>query len=127
MADQPLVRVDGARELRRSMRRAGEDLGDLRAANREVAAIASTATVVAAPRRTGRLAASVRPGATQTQAIVRAGGAAVPYAQAIHWGWPRRGIAAQPFAAVAAAATEPTWTAVYLTAVERILQRIEGS
>lgn len=50
-----------------------------------------------APRLTGRLASSIRATASPTRADIRAGGAGVPYAMAIHWGWPKRNIRKQPF------------------------------
>lgn len=123
---EPVVRVEGLRQLRVALRRADGDLSDFRQANAEAAAIATDASRARAPRgATGRLAASVRPGATQTQAIVRAGGAAVPYAQPIHWGWPSRHIRPHPFAVEGAHATEPTWLGRYEAAILRILDRIE--
>jgi hypothetical protein len=45
----------------------------------------------------------------------------------IHWGWPRRGIAAQPWLSEAATSTEDRWQGVYLAEVEKILQQIEGA
>lgn len=119
------MRVEGARELRASMKRAGEDLGELKNAHREVASQVARATQP--PRLTGRLAGNVRPGASATAAMVRAGGARVPYAGPIHWGWPARGIAAQPFIVDAAQRTETEWTATYQADVDRLLQRVEGA
>ena len=48
--------------------------------------------------RASRLAKGVR---------VSVGRATVPYAGAIHWGWPARNISAQPFLTDAAKQTEP--------------------
>lgn len=121
----PVVRVEGVRQLRTALRRADGDLSDFRQANAEAAAIASSASGTRVPRRTGRLAASIRPGATQTQAIVRAGGSSVPYAQVIHWGWPARHIRPQPFITDGAQASEPAWFPAYVKALDRILARIE--
>jgi len=50
-----------------------------------------------APKLSGRLAGSVRPGGSQRGAVVRAGRGAVPYAGVIHFGWPRHNIRPQPF------------------------------
>lgn len=124
MAAAPIVRVEGARQLRRALSRAGDDLADLRDANAQAAAVASRAGAARAPRRSGTLAASVRPGATKTQAVIRAGGARVPYAGPIHWGWPARHIAPQPFLSEGAQATEPTWLGIYMAAIERIVARV---
>lgn len=121
-----VVEVEGARELRRTMKAAGEDLGDLKDANAEVAAYVAAAARGAAPSVSGRLAGSVRGNRAAASAVVKAGGAAVPYAGPIHWGWPSRNIAAHPFVADTAAETEPHWTETYREAVQRILDRIKG-
>jgi len=120
------IRVEGAARLRRTMRQAGEDLGDLKAAHTAAGAIAGGRARETAPHRTGRLARNVRWSGSKTSATIRAGGVSVPYAGPIHWGWPRRHIGAQPFITQAAQATEPQWAAVYQQAVETILGRVKG-
>lgn len=120
------VVVEGARELRASMKRAGSDLNDLKDAHAEVAAYVASASRSAAPIRSGRLAASIRGNRAQASAVVKAGGAAVPYAGVIHWGWAGHGISAQPFMTDTASATEPHWTETYLAAIERIVAKIHG-
>ena len=123
MAEQ--IRVEGARRLRATMKRAGIDLQELKDAHREAADVVVGAT--RAPSRTGRLAGTVRPGATKTMAIVRAGYASVPYAGPIHWGWPKRNIRAQPFLSDAAQSSEPTWVQAYEREVNEIIDKIEGA
>lgn len=44
------------------------------------------------PARSGALRASLRAGRGKTKAVVRAGGARVPYAGVIHYGYPMRNI-----------------------------------
>lgn len=122
------VRVEGGRELRRSLRRAAGNLNDLKAAHGAAGAIVAAAAKPRAPRGpSGDLGASVRSSGTTTAAIVRAGYASVPYAGPIHWGWPARHIAPQPWLSTTAQATEPTWLAIYETAVERVLDTITGA
>jgi hypothetical protein len=60
------------------------------------------------------------------RARVVAGRASVPYAPPIHWGWPARNIAAQPFVSQAAQATESQWLPVYLHDVQQALDRVKG-
>lgn len=120
------VTVEGARELRSTMKAAGEDLGDLKDAHAEVAAYVATSARAAAPITSGRLAATVRGNRAAASAVVKAGSAAAPYAGPIHWGWPARSIAAQPFLTATAAETEPHWTETYLAAIRRIVDRIHG-
>ena len=117
----------GARELRRTLRKAGDDLAELKAAHAEAAGIVAGAARPGAPRVSGALAGTVRPGATKTAAIVRAGKASVPYANPIHWGWGRRHIAANPWMSRAATSTENTWTAAYAEAVDKIIGTIQGA
>lgn len=124
MPADPIVRLDGARQLRRALSRAGDDLADLRAANAQAAGIAASGARVRVPERSGRLAASVRPGATKTQAVIRAGSARIPYAGPIHWGWAARHIAPHPFLSEGAQATEPAWLGVYTAALERLVARV---
>lgn len=120
------IQVQGARELRKTMKAAGEDLGDLKDAHARAGAIAGTRARSDAPRVTGTLGASVRWSGAAGSATIRAGSASVPYAGPIHFGWRARGIAPQPFITEAAQATEPEWTAEYQEAVEKILARIRG-
>jgi hypothetical protein len=127
VAREPVIKVEGAKELRASLKRAGADMKDFTAAHREAAAVVAAAAGPDTPRVTGMLASSIRPGATQTQAIVRAGGARVPYAGPIHWGWPRRNITPALFLTQPAAQTEPTWTEIYLQRLEDIIDKVHGA
>lgn len=121
------VQVNGARELRRTLLAAGRDLSELSDANRRAASIVADTARTTAPRRSGRLAGSVRPGATRRAGIIRAGNGNVPYANPIHWGWPRRNIAPHPFLSAAAESTEPAWLAVYADAIDDVLATIKGA
>ncbi len=120
------VQIEGMKRLRRELKRAGVDLADLREVNMSAARTVSSAAKPMAPHQSGTLAGSVRPGASRTAGVVRAGGARVPYAGPIHWGWPRRNIRAQPFLADAAKATEPAWVETYFRELDRVLSNIAG-
>ena len=89
------VRVEGLREVQRKLNRAGADAEDMRDLMHSLGQIVVDAAAV--PHRTGRLAGNVRAGRGKTKAVVRAGGARVPYAGVIHYGWPARGISPQPY------------------------------
>lgn len=121
------VRVDGLGKLRRELRRMGDDLADLKAANAAAAATVAAAAASRAPRRSGRLAASVRGNRAAGRATVAAGGAAVPYAGPIHYGWPARGIPGRPFVTDAAQATEPTWLPAYEAAIAGVVDTVGGT
>ena len=108
-ADYSGVKIDGARRLRSTLRRAGVDMKEMRATN---------------------LAATVRAGATKAAAVARAGNnrkSGVIYANPIHWGWHRRNIAPNPFLSLAAQDSEPRWFAVYADGVDKIIATIEGA
>lgn len=124
---QPLVRVEGARELRRTLTRAGGDLEDLKDANARASQMVAQWAAVTAPRRTGALGGSVRPNRAAGRASIAAGNAGVPYAGPIHWGWPARRIGAQPWIAEAAAATQPSWLPVYEDDIQNVLDKVKGA
>lgn len=87
-----LIQIEGARELRKSLRKIGDDLTDMKALNDKVAKLIVSRAKPATPvGETGRLQGTVRGSGTKTKATVRAGSKRVPYAWAIHWGrrvWP---------------------------------------
>lgn len=116
------VRVHGARELRAALKRAGLALEDLKEANQRVAVAVATAAASRAPRRSGLLAYRTKGNRAAGKATVSVPG--VPYAAPIHWGWPARGIEAQPFIAAAAQDTEPAWIGVYQSEIDKILDRV---
>lgn len=121
------VQVQGARELRRTLKRAGVSLEDMKDANAAAGNIVAGAGRVTAPRRSGSMAGTVRASRAAASATVRAGGAAVPYANVIHWGWSAHHIKAQPWLSEAATSTEAQWTAAYEAGVEKVLATIKGA
>jgi hypothetical protein len=121
------VTVEGLARLASTMRRAGLDLADLKSANASASSIVASWASLKAPRRTGRLGTSVRPTKRANGARVLGGGAAVPYAGVIHWGWPARHIGAQPFISEAAQSTEPVWQAAYERDIARVVATIQGA
>ncbi len=125
------LKLEGGRNLRRTLREAGSDLTDLKAANAQAASIVAGRAQSWAPVVSGRLAATVRSSGTKTAGIVRAGNnrksaSGVPYAAPIHWGWKARNIRANPFMSYSAQSTEPTWLALYESLVNTALSKIKG-
>ena len=119
--------VEGGKQLRKSLKDVEDGLADLKDAHGDVAQIVADAARPGAPRQTGRLAGSIRPSGTKTMAIVRAGGAKVPYAGVQEWGWGRRNIPAQPYIVPAAHDTESTWVARYKQTVDDLLGKVKGA
>lgn len=126
MAKRPLVEIDGARELRRTLRAAGDDMEDLKAANLAAANIAASAARGRAPRLTGALAGDIRASGTKTAGIVRAGRKRIPYAGPTHWGWPARGMKARPYITEGAQQTEPVWVPLYQREIDKALNKVKG-
>lgn len=87
------VRVDGLRELRRFVRQLPDDVGKdgLKKIHDRVGEPVEDTAKQLVPRRTGRLAGSIRraKGST-TRATVRAGRKSIPYAGVVEFGWPNR-------------------------------------
>lgn len=123
----PLVRVDGLGKLQRALRQLDADTTDLKDANAAAASLVAAAASARAPRRTGRLAASIRGNRATSRATVRGGGARVPYAGPVHWGWPSRRIEAQPFITDAAQATESMWLPLYERDLSRAVDKVGGT
>ncbi|CAB0923859.1 hypothetical protein FRC0431_01842 [Corynebacterium diphtheriae] len=128
------VRVEGARKLRSTLKKAGIDVReDMKQAHKDAASIVSRRAAQIAPvgpgsrrHKPGQLKASVRPAGTQTAAIVRAGKKRVPYAGPIQWGWHKRKIKPTFFLTRAASDTEPAWLKGYEKKFNQILDSIEG-
>lgn len=132
-----MVQVQGARELRKTLKAAGESLDDLKASHKQAAEIAARASAALAPRITGRLSTSIRAAGTNSAGIVRAGKKSVPYANAVHWGrhyWPnarhtrraRSTVKAQPFISQGARNSEGQWLPVYKRALDDSIQLVKG-
>lgn len=123
------VKIEGAAQLRRTLKAAGVDMKDWSAVNRKVANVVAAVARTTAPKGPevrGHIAVTVRPGATQRAAIVRVGNKSKPYGPAIHWGWVRRNIKPNAWVSRAAQSTEPQWTNMYFTGLEAIVNKIEG-
>lgn len=131
------VNVYGDQRLIRTLRKANLDVKQLTAINRGAASTVAAAARVRAPLgvksrkskkryRPGKLRASIRPGATTRAGVIRAGGPRVKYAQAIHWGWPKRNIQPSYFISDAAIETEPVWIKDYVKHMNQVVKSVRG-
>lgn len=120
------VRVEGAKELRRALKKAELDVerAALKEAHREAAEIVAKRATQVVPEVSGTLKGSIRASGTQTKGIVRAGRKSVPYAGVIHFGWPRRNISPQPYLYEAADDRVNEVLETYLERVDQILDNI---
>ncbi|MFS0069633.1 hypothetical protein ACL1G7_13195 [Corynebacterium striatum] len=127
-----IVRIKGARELRAALRKAGDDLQDLKEVNLGVAKVVAGAAKQLVPysTRTAKkkhLRETIKPFGSKTRARIAFGGKAYPYTGPVHWGWPARGQAAQPFASDAATVTESIWIKKYEDRLAEIVDKIGAS
>lgn len=132
MAKNPLIEIEGGRELRSSMRRAGIDMQNMRDAHAVVARVAEGGIRAKAPKVTGGMASTIRSSGTVTNAVVRAGFKSRPYAGPNNWGWPaaaggiRGSFGGEHWMYAGARATENQWVAVYADEVQKISNQIKG-
>lgn len=93
------LEIEGLREVQRALKGLAEDSReDMKETHRKAGEIVAAAAKPLAPVLTGRLSATIQSSPTKYQGRVRIGrGASVPYAGPIHFGWPARRIAPQPF------------------------------
>lgn len=80
------VAIEGLRQTVRSLERFGVEVSDLKAAFKRIGSLVQRDAQARAPKKTGRLAASIRPSNTKNKSILRAGSARVVYAGVQHYG-----------------------------------------
>lgn len=124
MVGKGSVQIVGARRLRATMKRAGVDLGQMSAAHQQVGSIVIAASSPLAPRKSGRLATSLKATRTRASAVVKSN---VIYAGVQEYGWPARNIAASAFVRGGAKNSEPVWLSTYLDAINKALKQVKGA
>jgi hypothetical protein len=89
MAQSGIIQVDGLNEAIRNVKTFGDKGTEaaVKQANYDAAMVLVKAALPLVPRRTGKLAGTVKPVRSLKYAAVRAGSPNVPYAGPIHWGW----------------------------------------
>jgi hypothetical protein len=124
------VAVEGVAQLRRTLKAAGEDVTQFNALNKRVGNVVVTRAkllVPTGPEIGGHIRNTIRAGASRTAAVVKVGNAKFPYGPPLHWGWPSRGIPAQPFVTDAAQQTESQWLEIYWDGLNKIIESIKGA
>ena len=116
--------IVGATEVASTLRKAGASLKDLTKANQDAANIVAALSRARAPRLTGALANATQAYASKEGAGIRN---ELPYFGPIHYGWPSRNIAAQPYVDEAVAESESQWLAVYQHAAESACEMVKGA
>ncbi len=87
MAVEPGVKVEGLKLLTRNLRKVSTDyVKELKEIHKKVAEPVAVVAARNVRSRSGRLAASIKAGATQKGGHIQAGKMSVPYAAVNHWG-----------------------------------------
>ena len=119
------IKVEGARQLSRALRKAGVSIQDMKAANEKVGDVVARAATPLAPKRTGRLAATIKPGKLRSGATVKAGGGGVKYAPYVEFGTHKMG--ARPYLTRGIADSQSRWFAVYSEEVQKLMDQVATS
>jgi phage gpG-like protein len=97
MTDRVGFQVEGLSKVVRDLKAMGVEVNDLKDAFSKIAAEGADIAERHTPKRSGRLAASIRGNRAQSKAVVTAGRSAVPYAGVANYGWPSHNIPAAEF------------------------------
>jgi hypothetical protein len=135
-----VIRVTGARQLRKQLKAFEGDLTDLRKVHQEAADKVLARAIRDAPVRTGKLRSSLVAKGNNASAVVRAAGGkrgGAVYSAPVHWGWPTRPnrgkgwrggvIHPNPFLYEAVVKFQEQIAADYLAAVEKLMGKIKGA
>ena len=96
-ADGARVEITGLRSTIRDLQRMGVEAEELKDLMGSIGDLIADAARPLARRATGTMAGSIRPGRVKTRAVIRAGGARIPYAGVQHYGWAARNITPNPY------------------------------
>lgn len=119
------IKIEGIGKLMRSLKQLDADLvEEVKETHRDAANRVAATARPKVPVRTGRLAADIRVGVTIKSGTVKIGRKAVPYAGPIHFGWPARHIAPQPFMYEALDARRNELERLYSTRIAEIVAKV---
>lgn len=123
-----LVRVAGAQELARALRRAGADMSSMKPVYKQAADLTKTRVDRHVPHgKTGALARSVRATGQKRKGVVRAGGRGVKYAGVINYGWPQHHIKPSYFMQQGLHEAHPQVLDIITDGLQDIINKIEGA
>ena len=118
------VRVTGLNETVRSLQRLGVEVDDIKDVMSDIAAEGARLASGFAPRRTGKLAGTVRGNRAKGKAVVAAGRGRVRYAGAINYGWQKRGIRPSHFMQKADQALAPEAVRRLEAGIDRLINGV---
>lgn len=83
------VEIDGLNSAIRALKSLGVEVNDLKDVFQKISTEGRDVMAGFVASRSGRLVRSLKGNRAQNKAVVRGGGARVPYAGAVQWGWGR--------------------------------------
>jgi hypothetical protein len=120
------IRVSGLNRTIRALKDIGVPASEIAAAGKDAAELVAGEARTLVPVQTGKLKGSIRTATQQRKAIVRAGGARVPYANPIHWGWFKRGIKPNQFFSRSITPQIDKIYKSYFDSLQRLLDKYKG-
>jgi len=119
------IRIEGMKQIRATLKELESDLKrEPQRINKEAAVlVADTARSQTTPRRSGRLAASVKPGASGARAFVKS---SLVYSAVIHFGWPHHHIKPNPYLYKALDSRIDDVYALYEKRVAELVDKVRG-
>lgn len=127
MAEAATVQVVGLKELSKAVKQMDPAARKaIRSAVKEAALDVAATAKQRAPKLSGRLAASIRAGATQSGSYVQAGSGSVQYAGPINFGWARHNIRSQEFMYSALAERADALGSIFEEEIEKALAQVFG-
>lgn len=118
------VRVEGLRETVAKLEKLGAESGDLKDAFNKAGQIVVNKAKPLTNPKSGRLAGSIRASRTKNKSIIRAGGARIPYAGVIHFGWPGHNIEPKNYLYGAAASSQDEVVNVIDRELNELIRRL---
>lgn len=118
------IKILGLKELQRSLKNFQKDVKNApRQINAEAARLVRDTARQIVPRRSGRLARSITPGASGTKSYVKT---SLIYGPVIHFGWPRHHISPSPFLYNALDQRHDDIVDLYNKRLEELADKIKG-
>lgn len=127
------IEIDGLNGAIRGLKSLGVDVADLKDVFQEIGTEGRDVMSAFITSRSGALVRSLKPARAQNKAVVRGGGARVPYAGAQQWGWGasnsgagiRGSFAGQHFFEKTDAVMEPRAEQLIVDGVEDLIRRYD--
>jgi hypothetical protein len=123
MAEAVTIKVEGLRETQKALKNLEGGLDDLKDTNASLGNEIAQRASALAPRLTGNLAASIKSNRQAKKVSIKAGGAKVPYAGVIEYGWKARNIESRSYLRKAAFENRDYIVQKYEDGIKQVIQK----